>query len=421
MLSIGLTGGIAAGKSAVSAELAALGAVVVDADVLAREVVEPGTPGLEAVVAEWGSGVLADDGSLDRAALGSIVFADPDARRRLGKITHPRVLAEHVRREREAAAADPGAIVVHDVPLIVEADAAPRYHLVLVVDAPEEVRIARMVRDRGMSEQDARARIAAQATHRERRAVADLWLDNTGTPDELRDAVRAVWHGRIVPYADNVLGRRTARRPGPAVLVDAGAPAADGRTTGERWTDEGRRLVSRLAAVLDAAGIPSDVSHIGSTAVPGLAAKDVIDLQVGVDDLDDPRLPGALAAAGFPTVTSDAWDHPHPAGGAPWPKLVHGAADPGRPVNLHVRATGSDGWRWALALRDLLRDDETARADYARLKASTAAQHAGDATTAGYADGKEPWFAGRGAALVHDRLAAHEVAPDRNVREPTVP
>ncbi|KAE8765423.1 dephospho-CoA kinase [Georgenia thermotolerans] len=209
MLTIGLTGGIGSGKSTVSAELARLGAVVIDADRIARDVVAPGTPGLAAVVDAFGADVLAADGSLDRPALGRRVFADPEALRRLGEITHPLIKAETARRE---AAAPPDAIVVHDVPLIVENRLADAYDLVVVVGAREEVRLERLVRDRGMTPEDARARIRAQATDAERRAVADVWLDNSGTVEDLLAAVDAVWRERIVPAHDR---RRTGGSSGP--------------------------------------------------------------------------------------------------------------------------------------------------------------------------------------------------------------
>jgi len=198
VLRIGLTGGIGAGKSTVARELERLGAVVIDADALAREVVAAGTPGLRAVAAEFGDGVLTPDGALDRAALGRVVFADPEARARLEAITHPLIAAETARR---LARLPHDAVVVHDVPLIVEKRLAGEYDLVVVVGAEEEVRLARLVRDREMPREDALARIRAQATDEERRAVADVWLDNSGTPEELLDQVRALWHERLLPAA----------------------------------------------------------------------------------------------------------------------------------------------------------------------------------------------------------------------------
>jgi dephospho-CoA kinase len=193
---VGLTGGIGAGKSAVAQRLAELGAVIIDADALAREVIEPGTDGLAEVVAEFGEGVLRPDGSVDRPALGRIVFDDPRARARLEHIVHPRVRA---RTAEIVAAADPDAIVVNDVPLLVEAGLYHAYEMVIVVEAAESVRMARLVVERGMTESDARARIAAQATDDERRAVADVLIVNNGGHDELTEQVDAVWRERLQP------------------------------------------------------------------------------------------------------------------------------------------------------------------------------------------------------------------------------
>jgi dephospho-CoA kinase len=190
MLKVGLTGGIGAGKSEVSRRLAELGAVIVDADRIAREVVAPGTDGLRAVVEEFGEGILAPDGSLDRAALGAVVFADPDRLAALNALVHPLVAARSA--EVEAAAA-PDAVVVHDVPLLAENGLAPLYDRVLVVDASEERRLERLTRLRGMSEADARARIAAQAPREERLAVADVVLDNDGPLQDLQAQIDRVW------------------------------------------------------------------------------------------------------------------------------------------------------------------------------------------------------------------------------------
>jgi len=195
VLSIGLTGGIGSGKSTVSALLAAHGAVIVDADRIAREVVEPGTPGLAAVVEAFGEQVLGPDGGLDRPALAAVVFADPEARARLDAIVHPLV------RERAAelaAAAPPDAVVVHDVPLLVETGKWEPYDLVLVVEADLETRVSRLVQ-RGLTEADARARIAVQATDGQRRAVADVVVDNSGTQEELAAQVHRFWSETVAP------------------------------------------------------------------------------------------------------------------------------------------------------------------------------------------------------------------------------
>ncbi|WP_282701987.1 dephospho-CoA kinase [Streptomyces sp. CC219B] len=190
MLKVGLTGGIGAGKSEVSRLLVAHGAVLIDADRIAREVVAPGTPGLAAVVDAFGEEVLTADGSLDRPKLGSIVFADPEKLAVLNTIVHPLVGARS--RELEEAAAE-DAVVVHDVPLLTENGLAPLYDLVVVVDASPETQLDRLVRLRGMTEQDARARMAAQATREQRRAVADIVIDNDVPLPELEQRVNDVW------------------------------------------------------------------------------------------------------------------------------------------------------------------------------------------------------------------------------------
>jgi dephospho-CoA kinase len=185
-----LTGGIGSGKSEVSRRLVSLGAVLIDADAVAREVVEPGTPGLAAVVEEFGEQVLRSDGALDRERLGSIVFADEERRRRLNAIVHP-LVGKRMRELVEDAPA--GAIVVYDVPLLTENDLAGMYDLVVVVDAPVEEQVRRLMTLRGMTEEAARARIAAQATRERRRAVADRVIDNSGTIDALAAQVDELW------------------------------------------------------------------------------------------------------------------------------------------------------------------------------------------------------------------------------------
>ncbi|WP_329178110.1 dephospho-CoA kinase [Streptomyces decoyicus] len=190
MVKVGLTGGIGAGKSEVSRLLASYGAVIVDADKIAREVVEPGTPGLAAVVAEFGDGVLTPDGSLDRPKLGGIVFSDPEKLKALNVIVHPLVGARSAELE---ASAGPDAVVVHDVPLLTENGLAPLYDLVVVVDAAVGTQLDRLVRLRGMAEDEAKSRMAAQATREQRLAVADLVIDNDGPLEALEPQVRAVW------------------------------------------------------------------------------------------------------------------------------------------------------------------------------------------------------------------------------------
>jgi dephospho-CoA kinase len=193
VLRIGLTGGIGSGKSTVSEALAGHGAVIVDADRIAREVVEPGSSGLAAVVEAFGPGILTPDGALDRPALAAVVFTDDQARATLDGILHPLVRQRGMEVER---AAEEDAVVVHDVPLLVETGHAASYDLVLVVEADEEARVSRLVR-RGLSEDDARARIATQASDEQRRAVADVVLDNRGTPEELVAQVDRFWNERV--------------------------------------------------------------------------------------------------------------------------------------------------------------------------------------------------------------------------------
>lgn len=201
MLRVGLTGGIGSGKSEVSRRLAARGAVVIDADLIAREVVEPGTPGLAAIIEEFGADVLRPDGTLDRPKLGAIVFSDDERRAALNAITHPLI----GRRSQELfEAAPPGAVVVYDMPLLVEGGLAGLHDVVIVVDVPVETQIGRLVSGRGMTEHDARARIAAQATREQRLAVADVVIDNSGPLAELDRRVEEVW-------AD--LSRRAAKTP----------------------------------------------------------------------------------------------------------------------------------------------------------------------------------------------------------------
>lgn len=379
MLRVGLTGGIGSGKSTVADRLGEHGAVVIDSDRIAREVVEPGSVGLSEIAAEFGADVLASDRTLDRAALAARVFSDDPARARLNAIVHPKVGA---RTAELMAAAPADAIVVHDVPLLVENGLAPAYHLVIVVDAPVDVRVHRLVHERAMTEQDVRARIASQATEADRRAVADVWLDNGGARDVVLAAVDALWADRLVRYESNLRLHRRARYGSPR-LVDYDPT----------WPAQAARLAARIRFAAGERALRVD--HIGSTAVPGFAAKDVIDLQLTVSTLDDAEaMAGALTEAGFLYRPGIDRDQPHSAVPDPvqWRKRYHNAADPGRPVNLHVRAQGTAGWRFALQFRDWLRADESVRAEYAEVKRNLVAQFATDDNNARYADAKEPWF-----------------------------
>jgi dephospho-CoA kinase len=315
VLTIGLTGGIGAGKSAVAQRLAALGAVVVDADRLAREAVAAGTDGLAEVVAAFGAEVLGPAGELDRAAVAQRVFADPAARRRLEAIVHPRVRA---RTAELVASAPAGAIVVNDVPLLVETGLAPSFHLVLVVTAAEATRAARLVGTRGMAQSEAYARIRAQASDAQRAAIADVRLPNDGGLADLHSLVDALWHDRLVPFEANVRAGRTAEPS--AAVDDSDRPA--------RFA----RLAARLRHL--AGGIaPSDRIRVTEVAgAPAPAGR--LDVLVEVPDpATGVALVPALSTGGFPPTVAGG-------GGAVGGVWWHGSADPGRPVGLLVRAGG---------------------------------------------------------------------------------
>jgi dephospho-CoA kinase len=374
MLMVGLTGGIGAGKSAVSRRLARRGAVVIDSDVLAREVVAPGTAGLAEVVAVFGADILGADGALDRPALGARVFGDVAARRRLEQIIHPRVRA---RTAELVAAAPPSAVVVNDVPLLVEVGLAPTYHLVVVVEADPDLRVRRLVDTRGMTPEAARARIAAQTDDEHRRAAADVLIRNDADLGELDSRLDALWHGRLLPYEENVRLRRPA----------AGEPRVRIVASDDTWPQQADRVAARVRHAL---GGDAVVEHIGSTAVPDLPAKDVIDLQLVVPSLARAdEVADRVAAAGLPRCPGSWYDNARGRPGETWPKRLHAGADPGRPVNLHVRAADSPGRRYALLMRDHLRASPAVRDGYAAAKRGWAAAHP---VTADYAAAKEPWF-----------------------------
>ncbi len=297
MITVAVTGGIGSGKSTVSAALRERGAVVVDSDQLAREVVAPGTPGLAAIAERFGAEMVDADGALDRAALAAVVFADPASRIALEQITHPLVRKGFVAVQ-QAAAID--AIVVNDIPLLTTLEAAAAFHLVVGVRADAERRIDRLI-SRGLGEADARARMAAQLTDAERAPLCDVLIDNDGRRADVVAAVDALWHDRLLPFEENTRLARRAPRPGGAQLVDPQP----------RWATDAVRLAAR--ASLAAGG--ARVDHIGSTAIPAMPAKDVIDLQLTVPDLATAdALAEALSAAGFPPVTGIDQDTPHPVG-----------------------------------------------------------------------------------------------------------
>lgn len=348
MLWVGLSGGIGSGKSTVARRLSERGAVLVDADQLAREVVEPGTDGLVELVKLFSEEILDEEGRLDRPAVARRVFHDEHARAQLNSVVHPRVATLTAER---VAAAPQDAVVVHDIPLLVEAGYAPDYHLVLIVDADEEVRVQRLV-GRGLEESDARARIRSQATRQQRAEAADVWLDNGGSVDELTARVDEVWE-RLAAFEANLRSGSAAKMPPRVSDHDPD------------WPNQAQRLAARLrkAAGQRALG----VDHIGFTAVPGLRAQDVLDLQIAVVSAEDAAaLAEPLANAGFPAVPEVRSDAPDADAPPQWEKRRHTTADPGRPAAVHLRVAGRENWRRALLLRDWLTADADARAERAQ-------------------------------------------------------
>ncbi len=379
MLTVGLTGGIGSGKSTVAAELGRLGAVVVDADTVAREVVEPGTPTFAAVAARFGPEVLRHDGTLDRAALAAVVFPDAAALADLNALTGP-AIAARVAELRGHVPAD--RVSVFDMPLLVERRLWPKEHLTVVVGAEVETRVRRLVEGRGLTQEDARHRIAAQASDAERRAAADVWVDNDGPREQTRELVDALWQGRLLPYDHHLRAGTRSHRPERGAVVEPDPT----------WAAQGARLVAKLADALEDRQV--DVQHVGSTSVPGLLAKDVIDLQIGVRrlaDADDEGFVRTLARRGFVRVGGIVDDTPHPVGADPalWTKRFHAGVDPGRVANVHVREAGSPGWRFALQFRDWLRAEPEARAAYAAEKRRLLAN---EPSTTDYGAAMEPWF-----------------------------
>lgn len=379
MLRIGLTGGIGSGKSTVARRLAQKGAVVIDADALAREAVAPGTAGLAAVRERFGGEVIGPDGALDRRALASLVFGEDKARADLEAITHPLVAA---RCAELLDAAGPESIVVYDVPLLVENHLGPDYHLVVVVDANPAVRLTRLVEERGMNEGDVKARMAHQAGDQARRLAADVLLDNNGEPQDLIAAVDRLWEERLVPFDANLRAGRLHARADLPVVTDYD----------DDWPPEADRLMDRICRALGHRA--PEIEHVGSTAVPGMPGKDVIDLQIGVSDLrdaDDPEFVATLAGLGFPRVDGIRMDHPTGELLDPtlWVKRFHGSCDPGRIVHIHVREADSAGWQSALLFRDWLRADPVAAQEYVEVKRRLAEQ---TETSRAYAEAKEPWF-----------------------------
>lgn len=373
MLRIGLTGGIGAGKSTVSATFSECGGIVVDGDVISREVVEPGTEGLAQLVDAFGAHILRPDGALDRPALAAIAFSDEEKRQTLNGIVHPLVAT---RRSELIAAAGEEAVIVEDIPLLVESQMAPMFPLVVIVHADPELRVKRLVEYRGFSEADARARIGAQATEEQRRAVADVWLDNSGSAGELVERARDLWYQRIVPFAHNLTAGTPVHTTPRLVPADP------------TWPDQARRILARLNTACGHRAVRID--HIGSTAVPGMDAKDVIDVQVTVPSLEvADELADDLLRAGYPRVASITSDVPKAGTDAAlWRKRFHASGDPGRPTNVHIRVDGWPNQRFALLFVAWLAANPGVQADYLAVKRS-AEQHA---DVGRYAEAKEPWF-----------------------------
>ncbi|MHA7286117.1 dephospho-CoA kinase [Arthrobacter sp. MDT3-44] len=328
MLRIGLTGGIAAGKSVVARSFAGLGAVVVDADLLAREAVEPGSMGLDDVVAAFGPQVLAPGGGLDRPALGRLVFGDDTARARLNAIIHPRVRA---RAAELIGAAPAGAVVLEDIPLLVETGQAARFHLVVVVDARDDLRVQRMVGERGMERRDAEQRIAAQASRSERLREADAVLVNESALKDLLAATEALWHERILPFRDNLAAGRAA----------AGSPSTVAGLAGTSGL--ARRLRAKIAAALppdsgasvEAGTAPArSAAPAGSPGPPGPAEHDDVasaSVRVTVQRAEQlVAASDAVAAAGFPRAAAAVGRDP----------AVHRGADPATDATVIVSASG---------------------------------------------------------------------------------
>ncbi len=386
MLRIGLTGGIGAGKSTVSSTFSACGGVVVDGDVISREVVEPGTEGLAALVEAFGDDILLPDGALDRPALAAKAFSNEATRQILNGIVHPLV---GKRRAEIIAAVPEDSVVVEDIPLLVESGMAPLFPLVVVVYADAELRVKRLVEHRGMAEDDARARIAAQAADEQRRAVADIWLDNSGSSEALVERAKQVWAQRITPFAHNLSAGEVVRPPARLTAADP------------TWPDQARRIVNRLKAACGARALRVD--HIGSTAVPGLDAKDVIDIQVTVESLSAAdELVEQLLAAGYPRIERITADlgKPEPRSTVSrydrdddpglWQKRIHGSADPGRPTNVHLRVDGWPDQQFALLFVDWLVANPVVQEQYLAVKRQ--AEQAADGSVDAYVAAKEPWL-----------------------------
>jgi dephospho-CoA kinase len=369
MIRIGLTGGIGAGKSTVAATFAECGGIIVDGDVIAREVVEPGTEGLAQLVDAFGDDILLPDGALNRPALAAKAFVDDEQRSKLNGIVHPLV---GKRRQEIIDAVHDDAVVVEDIPLLVETGMAPVFPLVVVVSADIETRVSRLIK-RGMDEADARARIKAQAPEEQRRAIADVLLDNSGSQGELVEKARDLWYNRVLALAHNIRTRHCAEYDYTVVPYDP------------TWPAQAQRIINRIQTACGAKALRVD--HIGSTAVPGMDGKDVIDIQVTVESLDvADEFVDALANVGYPRVDGVTTDTPHAGDPVVWSKRFHASADPGRPANIHIRVEGWPNQQSALLFPDWLTANSDARDEYVAVKRRAM-------STPDYVQSKERWFA----------------------------
>jgi dephospho-CoA kinase len=288
------------------------------------------------------------------------------------------------------AGAGEDAVVVEDIPLLVESGMAPMFPLVVIVNADEDLRVKRLIEHRGFTEEDARARIAAQATEEQRRAVADVWLDNTGSSEELAEQARELWYQRILPFARNLEAGEPARARPVLVAYDPS------------WPEQARRIVARLNTACGHHAVRID--HVGSTAVEGLDAKDAIDIQVTVASLDAAdELAEALTGAGYlrmpitadvskPDSRSTVAEFDHNGDEALWHKRIHASGDPGRPTYVHLRVAGWPNQQFALLFVDWLAANPDAREHYLTVKREAERATTSDSGIEAYVATKEPWF-----------------------------
>lgn len=378
MLQVAVTGGIGSGKSTVVAAFAGLGAFVVDADQLAREVVAPGTPGLRSIVDRFGKEIL-DGEALDRAGLARIVFADRSALHDLEQITHPLIRQRY---EEIVSEAPSDSIIIHEVPLLVEKDLARQYQLTINVETLLDVRRARL-EQRGLTPSDIDARLGLQVSDEERRSRCDVTMTNNEEPSSLQNKLHDLWRNRIKPFGENLALNRLAPRQARAEILPYQS----------EWPNAAARLIERLEYQLPDAHI----AHVGSTSVPGLGAKDVIDIQVSVSELND-RYDDPMRRAGFVLNPDVNRDVPRPSAAEEvWAKRFYQSCDPARPANVHMRVFGSPGERYALLFPQWLRAHAEAARDYEEFKRELAM---GTASTGEYAEAKEGWFSAAEADLL---------------------